>query len=101
MRGTWVAVIVDIIPVLVAGLASLLGLLRSGRARALVRSIFSRPRTESTLIKIDNRWVDVDNPSDATKGHIPAQREPNPPTPNPGPVRSGYDSRNGGPDDHG
>jgi hypothetical protein len=96
------AAIVDIIPAALAVLTSLLALLRSGRARALVRSIFSRPRTESTLIKIGNRWVDVDNPVDAARGHVPAQgRKPDRTASRPDPIRSGYDSRNGGPDNHG
>jgi hypothetical protein len=96
------APILNIIAIAVALMPWLFVLLASGRTRALVKSIFSRPRTDSTLIKIGNRWVDVDNPADAMKGHVPGQGDKlHRPTPRRGSVRSGHDSRNGGPDDHG
>lgn len=99
--GRWMAAFVEIATVTPVAATALFALLRSGHVRAVVRSIFSRPRTESILIKIGDRWVDIRNTVDASRGPMSLPRHRHRRSQHDGPVHSGYDSRNGGPDDHG
>lgn len=95
------AAIADILPSVVVLGGAFLVLLRSGHTRAVVRSIFRRPRNESTLNMIDGRWVDVDDPVDAAKGRISGQYERPDIASRQRPVRSTRDSHNGSPNNHG
>jgi hypothetical protein len=89
--------IADILPSVVVLGGVFLLLLRNSHTRAVVRAIFRRPYNDSTLVMMDDgRWVDVEDPVDATRGHLPGeQRGSVDRTSRERPVRSGRDSHNG------
>ncbi len=75
---------------------ALVVLLRSKRMRLIIKSVFRWPKATSTIIEVNDGWIDTADPADRLKSAIPTPRS-RPDHPRDTPVTTGSDLRSGRP----